>query len=95
MTQQPQQAPAASEVEASRDTGNAGYAIIGFCVPVAGLVLFLVWRQERPQDAKYAGIGALISVVLPFAFVIIYLLIIAIIFMVAMLSEALGLYLLL
>ena len=28
------------------------------------LVLFLVWRDEKPKTAKVAGIGALVSVIL-------------------------------
>jgi len=31
---------------------------------VVGLVLFLVWRDEKPKTAKAAGIGALVSVIL-------------------------------
>ena len=42
--------------------GNAIFGVLGFCIPIVGLVLFLVWNQERPMDAKYAGIGALINV---------------------------------
>ncbi len=34
------------------------------CVPVAGLVLYLVWKDTKPRTAKAAGIGALVSVVL-------------------------------
>ncbi|GEM_PF-3402695 len=52
--------------ERRRDEGNIGYGIIGFCVPVAGLVLYLVWREERPEDSKYAGMGALINVIVSF-----------------------------
>jgi multisubunit Na+/H+ antiporter MnhB subunit len=43
--------------------GNVGYAILGFCIPLVGLILFLIWKDEKPKDAKYAGVGALISVI--------------------------------
>ena len=33
-----------------------------FCIPLVGLILFLVWRDNKPKNAKAAGIGALISV---------------------------------
>lgn len=37
--------------------------LLGCCIPIVGLVLFLVWRDERPKSSKAAGIGALISVI--------------------------------
>lgn len=44
------------------DTTNAvGYGFLGFFFPIVGLVLFLVWRWERPKAAKASGLGALIS----------------------------------
>jgi len=53
--------------------GNPLFFCIGFCVPVAGLVLFLVWKDERPVDAKYAGLGALIVVIIPMVLYLIML----------------------
>lgn len=53
--------------------GNFGWAILGFFVPVAGLVLYLVWRNENPGDAKMAGKGALVSAILEAIFVFIYI----------------------
>ena len=38
------------------------WGVLGFFIPLAGLILFLVWKTERPSDSKAAGIGALISV---------------------------------
>lgn len=46
------------------DSGCIGWAILGFFVPIAGLVLYLSWRDEKPKTAKIAGIGALISVII-------------------------------
>lgn len=45
------------------DTGNLLYGLIGCCVPIVGLILFLVWKDTQPKNAKTAGIGALISVI--------------------------------
>lgn len=45
------------------DTGSLLYGFIGCCVPIVGLVLFLVWKDTQPKNAKAAGIGALISVI--------------------------------
>ena len=46
------------------DHGSIGYAILGFFAPMIGLILFLVWRNEKPKSAKQCGIGALISFIL-------------------------------
>lgn len=53
--------------------GNFLYFCIGFCIPIAGLVLYLVWLHERPGDAKMAGVGALVAVILPIAVYVIFL----------------------
>lgn len=46
------------------DTGNFGWGILGFFLPIVGLILWLVWKDERPLDAKMAGRGALIHVII-------------------------------
>lgn len=47
----------------SQDNGSFGWAVLGFFVPIAGLILYLVWRTEKPLSARRAGIGALVSVI--------------------------------
>ena len=44
------------------DNGGFGWGLLGCCIPVVGLVLFLVWKDTKPKTAKAAGIGALVSV---------------------------------
>ncbi|MDH5017272.1 zinc-ribbon domain-containing protein [Limosilactobacillus fermentum] len=44
------------------DTGSAWWGVLGFFIPVAGLVLYIVWHNSEPKNAKSAGIGALIQV---------------------------------
>lgn len=46
--------------------------MLGCCIPVVGLILFLVWKDQKPKTAKAAGIGALVSVILWVVFYIIY-----------------------
>jgi len=58
------------------DTGGFGWGLLGFCIPIAGLILFLVWNADRPRTAKAAGLGALISVIVGVVFYIIYFVII-------------------
>ena len=45
------------------DNGGIGWGLLGCCIPVVGLVLFLVWKDTKPKTAKAAGIGALVSVI--------------------------------
>lgn len=45
------------------DNGGFGWGILGCCIPIVGLILFLVWKDSKPKTAKAAGLGALISVI--------------------------------
>jgi uncharacterized membrane protein YvbJ len=47
---------------AADDKGGIGWAILGFIFPVIGLIMFLIWRKTKPNRAKSAGMGALVSV---------------------------------
>lgn len=47
---------------AVEDTGNIGWGVLGCCIPLVGLILWLVWKDTKPKTAKVAGIGALIAV---------------------------------
>lgn len=46
------------------DNGGFLWGLLGCCIPIVGLILFLIWKDQKPKTAKAAGIGALISVVL-------------------------------
>lgn len=46
------------------DSGSFGWAILGFLIPLVGLVLWLAWIDIKPKSAKMAGMGALVSVIL-------------------------------
>ncbi len=45
------------------DNGGFGYGVLGCCVPVAGLVLYLIWKDEKPKTAKALGIGTLVYLI--------------------------------
>lgn len=47
-----------------KEGNKLGFGVLGFFIPVAGLILYLMWKNEKPQTAKAAGKGALISVIL-------------------------------
>ena len=53
------------------DNGGIGWGLLGCCIPLAGLILFIVWKDTKPKTAKAAGIGALVSVGISILFYII------------------------
>jgi len=64
-----------NEQKAVDDSGSAGWAVLGFFFPIVGLILYLVWKDDKPNSSKQAGKGALISVIVYGAFLLIYILI--------------------
>ena len=56
------------------DNGGFGWGLLGFCIPLVGLILFLVWKDTKQKTSKAAGKGALISVIIS---VVYYVIIIA------------------
>ena len=47
-----------------QDSDSIGWGFLGFFVPIAGLILWLMWKDKMPKKARKLGIGALISVCL-------------------------------
>lgn len=62
---QPQYA-AAPTVAPVIDSGSFGYAVLGFVLPIVGLILWLIWKDQKPRSANLAGKGALVSVIFSF-----------------------------
>ena len=62
--------------DASEDSLSLGFAILGFFIPIVGLILFLIYEEKKPKRAKSAGKGALIGfiteIVLAIILVILY-----------------------
>lgn len=50
-------------VNGINDDGNLGWGLLGCCIPIVGLILYLIWKDTKPKTAKMAGKGALVSVV--------------------------------
>ena len=46
---------------ATDDAPNTGYAVLGFFIPIIGLIMYLSMKNEKPLAAKSAGKGALIG----------------------------------
>lgn len=62
--------------DVSEDNSNLGFAILGFFIPIVGLILFLIYEEKKPKRAKSAIKGTLIGfiteIVLAIILVILY-----------------------
>lgn len=61
------------------DKSNFGYNVLAFFIPIVGLILFFVMKNETPKKAKAIGISALIGYIVSIIFSILYLAFIVII----------------
>ena len=52
------------------DGKSFGFALLGFFVPLVGLILYLIWKDDTPLRAKSAGKGALAGAILGVIFII-------------------------
>ncbi len=50
----------------SQEESTVGWSILGFFIPLVGLILYLVWYKSEPKKANAAGKGALIGAVVSF-----------------------------
>ena len=62
--------------ENANDNGGFLWGLLGCCIPIVGLILFLIWKDQKPKTAKAAGIGALVSVIIGVLYYIIVFVII-------------------
>lgn len=46
------------------DNGGFLWGLLGCCIPIAGFILFLIWKDTKPKTAKAAGIGVIVGIVL-------------------------------
>ena len=51
---------------------NFGWFVLGFFVPIAGFIIFLVFLNSRKKLSKTAGLGALIGVIKNITIIILY-----------------------
>ena len=57
------------------DNGGFGWGLLGCCIPIVGLILFLVWKDTKPKTSKAAGTGALVSVIIGIVYYILMIMI--------------------
>jgi len=63
--------PTSSHKTYESEATAAALGILGFFVPLVGLILFIIWKDTNPKYSKAAGIGALISAIMQLLYVII------------------------
>jgi len=63
------------------DAPSMGFAVLGFFIPLVGLILYLVWKDQFPLKARSCGKGALIGVI---TWVVVVFLCFVLIFVLAM-----------
>jgi uncharacterized membrane protein YvbJ len=61
-----------NQAPAVQDASSFGFGVLGFCIPIVGLILYLIWKDKTPLKAKSAGIGALVGFILGVIVNIIY-----------------------
>lgn len=71
------------------DAPSKGFAILGFFIPIIGLILYLVYERKQPKRAKSAGKGALIGFITKIV-VYIVIVILYIIFASSMIKSTMG-----
>lgn len=49
--------PASISAAPADDSGSFGWAVLGFFIPVVGLILWLTWMHTRPRSAKMSRNG--------------------------------------
>jgi len=57
----------------TNDASNTGFFLLGFFLPLAGLILYLINKDTSPKKAKSAGKGALIGLIASVAASVLYL----------------------
>ena len=53
-----------------QDAPNAGFAILSFFVPIVGIILYCIWKDQLPQKAKSCLHGALTQIIICAVFAI-------------------------
>lgn len=55
------------------DEGGKGWWLLGCCIPIVGLILYLIWKDEKPKTARDVGKGALISTICIILFYVLFI----------------------
>ena len=55
-----------------KEGSKFGWGVLGFLLPLVGLILFLVWMKDKKKSSKAAGIGALVGFLLQIVGIILF-----------------------
>ncbi len=59
----------------NENSGNlGGWTVLGFFVPIAALILYLIWKDEKPRTAKAVANGGVANLIVMGVFLTIYFL---------------------
>lgn len=47
----------------SNDTGSIGWLCLGAIIPIVGLILAIIWKKDKPKNAKKATWGFCIGII--------------------------------
>jgi len=62
-----------SPMDSQEDTPNAGLNILGFLVPIAGLIMFCTMIGKTPIKAKQIGVFSIIGFVINFILIMLFM----------------------
>lgn len=51
-----------TQAQSAKESGSAGWGVLGFFFPLVGFILWLVWRDDHPARSRSAGIGCLVGI---------------------------------
>ncbi|MBO4711103.1 zinc-ribbon domain-containing protein [bacterium] len=54
------------------DNGGFAWGLLGCCIPLAGLILYFVWKDSKPNTAHALCVGAIVGTVINVISSIIY-----------------------
>lgn len=74
-----QNVSATQSQQTDSEGSTVGWGILGFFIPIAGFILWLIWKDEHPARAKSEGIGCLVSICLGVVGVILYVVLVFVI----------------
>lgn len=60
------------------DAPSTGFWFLGFFIPLVGLILYLVWKDQTPLKAKSCGKGALIGAIVWVVFSILWVVLVGV-----------------
>jgi len=62
VSEEQQVSNSSNHYQRSVDKANFGFALLGFVIPIVGIILYFIWKNEYPLKAKSCIKGALISI---------------------------------